>query len=85
MSEDRTSLDAIYEQLTEILREIFDDDTLVATPDLNAEHVAGWDSFANIRLILTIEKTFAVDFAAAQIAALQNVGQLAALIHSKLR
>ena len=78
-------LDSIYERLTEIFRDIFDDETLTATPDLNAEQVAGWDSFANVRLVLTIERTFSMEFAAAEITSLKNVGELAALIQSKLR
>ena len=75
----------IYAGLTAILREIFDDDTLVATPELMADHVEGWDSFAHLRLILAVERRFGVDFAAAQIASMTNVGDLAQLVASKLR
>ncbi|HTA37669.1 MAG TPA: acyl carrier protein [Candidatus Acidoferrales bacterium] len=79
------STDEVYQKLTEILRDLFDDDTLVATPDLTADQVAGWDSFAHLRLMLTVERTFGIDFAASQITALKNVGELAALIQSKLQ
>lgn len=78
------SLDAIYERLTEILQDVFDDDTLVARPDLTADQVDGWDSFAHLRLIFAVEKSFGVNFAASQISALQNVGDLAQLINSKV-
>lgn len=79
------SSEEIYKQLTEILRDLFDDDSLVATPELTAGQVAGWDSFAHLRLMLTIERTFGIDFAASQITSLKNVGELAALIQSKLQ
>jgi acyl carrier protein len=79
------STDEIYKQLTEILRDLFDDDTLVATPELTAGQVDGWDSFAHLRLMLTVERTFGIDFAASQITSLKNVGELAALIQSKLQ
>jgi acyl carrier protein len=75
--------DEIYQKLTEIMRDLFDDDTLVATPELTAASVAGWDSFAHLRLMLTVERTFGVDFAASEITSLKNVGELAALIQSK--
>ncbi|MBV8155026.1 MAG: acyl carrier protein [Candidatus Eremiobacteraeota bacterium] len=75
----------MYDRLTGIIREVFDDDTLVATPDLIADHVDGWDSFAQIRLIVHVERAFGVDFAAAEIASFDNVGDLAARIHSKLQ
>jgi acyl carrier protein len=77
-------MDNIYEKLTDILRHVFDDDTLVARPDLTAEQVSGWDSFAHLRVILAVEEAFRVRFSASQITSLQNVGDLASLIHSKL-
>jgi acyl carrier protein len=79
------SSDEIYKRLTEILRDLFDDDSLVATPELTASQVAGWDSFAHLRLMLTVERSFGIDFAASQITSLKNVGELAALIQSKLQ
>jgi acyl carrier protein len=78
------SSDEIYQKLTEIIRDLFDDDTLVATPQLTADQVDGWDSFAHLRLMLTVERTFGIDFAASQITSLKNVGELADLIQSKL-
>ena len=77
-------MDNIYEKLTYILRNVFDDDTLVARPDLTADQVRGWDSFAHLRLILAVEEAFSVRFSASQITSLQNVGDLARLIHAKL-
>ncbi len=74
----------MYERLTELLRDVFDDDTLVARPDLTADQVAGWDSFAHLRLIFAVEKAFGVKFAASQISSLKNLGELAALIEAKI-
>ena len=75
--------EAIYTKLSEILREVFDDDELVARPDLTADQVDGWDSFAHLRLITTVERSFQVRFTAAQVSALKNVGELAELVQSK--
>ena len=69
--------DALYAKLTEILRNIFDDDSLVATRELTADQVDGWDSFAQLRLILAVEDGFGVKFAASEISNLKNVGELA--------
>lgn len=76
-------LDAIYEKLSDILRDQFDDDDIVARPDLTANDVDGWDSFAHIRLMLAVERSFGVSFSASQISSLNNVGDLANLIASK--
>ena len=78
------SPDAIYQRLTDVLRDVFDDDSIVARPDLTADQVAGWDSFAHLRVIFGVEKSCGVKFAASQIAGLKNVGELADLIGSKL-
>jgi acyl carrier protein len=73
----------LYSRLTSIFREVFENDALVATPELMARDVEGWDSLNHIRLVLTVQKAFGVKFAAHEIANLQNVGQLAALIQKK--
>ena len=76
-------LDVIYTRLTEILREQFDDDGIVARPDLTAHEVDGWDSFAHLRLMLAVEEAFDVSFSASQLATFKNVGELADLIAAK--
>lgn len=74
----------IYPKLTEIFRNVFDDDTLEAIPTLTAKDVPGWDSLRNIRLMLTIERAYGVRFSATEIGRLQNVGDLARLVQAKL-
>ena len=34
----------IYKQLTEVFRDLFDDDTIVLTPETTAGDIAGWNS-----------------------------------------
>jgi acyl carrier protein len=73
----------LYDRLTSILRDVFENDTLVAAPGLTAKDVDGWDSLNHIRLVLTVQKAFGVKFAAHEVANLKNVGELAALIQKK--
>jgi acyl carrier protein len=74
---------AVYEKLTEILQNVFDDEELVATADLTADDVLGWDSFANIRIMMAIEESFGINFSAAETLSARNVGDLASLIQTK--
>lgn len=74
----------IYAKLTEIFRDIFDDDNLQVTPELTAKDVDEWDSLNHIRLVLSVERAFSVTFSAAQVDRLKNVGEFAELIGSKL-
>ncbi len=74
----------LYSKLTEIMREVFDHETLVAAPELTAADVDGWDSLAHIRLILAIERAYNIKFSASQINNLKNVGELVGQIQAKL-
>lgn len=74
---------AIYQQLTRVFAEVFDDDAIVLTPTTTAEDVDGWDSLNHIRLIVSVEKAFQIKFSTPEIAKLKNVGELVALIASK--
>ena len=73
----------IYVRLTNIFKEVFDDDNLVVNPTMTAEDVDEWDSLNHIRLVLTIEKSFGLKFSAAEVGNLKNVGEFVALIQSK--
>jgi acyl carrier protein len=73
----------IINQLTPIFVDVFDDDDLIIDPSTTAGDVDGWDSLAHIRLIVAIEKVFAMRFSASEISNLENVGEMAELIISK--
>jgi acyl carrier protein len=74
----------IYAQLTTIFHDVFDDDTIVLTPELTAADVPDWDSFNHINLIVAIETRFKIKFHTAELEQLHSVGHLAALIQAKL-
>ena len=73
----------IYARLTEVFGQVFDDDSIVLTPELSAKDVDGWDSLAHIRLILTVERTFKIKFSTSDVAKLAKVGDLVAIIKSR--
>jgi len=75
---------AIYAQLTTIFRDLFDEDTLVLTPELTAAEVPDWDSFNHINLIVAVELHFKIKFQTAELEALHTVGHLAELVEAKL-
>jgi acyl carrier protein len=75
--------DDIYERIAPIFRDVFDDDALTIGPETTAADVEGWDSLAHIRLIVSVERSFGIKFTAAEVGALENVGDFVALIGSK--
>ena len=66
-----------------IFRDVFDDEDIQINVDTTANDIDGWDSLAQIRLILQIEKRLSLHFDASEIEKLENVGQMAELISQK--
>jgi acyl carrier protein len=78
-----TTTTPILARLTDLLRDILDDDDVTLTPETSARDVPGWDSLANVRFMLAIEGEFGLRLAAAEVARLDNVGDLVALIDAR--
>lgn len=74
----------IYRSLTEIFRDVFDDDSIELTPSTTAADIEGWDSMAHVGLIVAIEERMHVKFKSSELEALHNVGQLAGVLEYKL-
>jgi acyl carrier protein len=68
--------DVVLLKLREVFRDVFDVDSIVLRDDLTAKDVKGWDSIANIRLMLSVEQEFGFRFAAGEISELRNLGEL---------
>ena len=74
----------IYDALTDVARDVFDEDTLQLGPETRAPDVPGWDSQGNIMLIVAAEQRFGVRFRPAEFESLRNVGDFVSLIAAKL-
>ncbi len=74
----------VYQQLTEIFRDVFLRDDLVLLPELTAKDVKGWDSFKQIEIIIATEEKFGVKFGTRELDSLRNVGDLARAVLAKL-
>ena len=76
--------DDVWQRLTGVFRDVFDDDSIVIGPETTAKDIEGWDSLANIELLVAIEKSFnRVKFNTGEVASLRNVGELVAAIKRK--
>lgn len=74
----------ITDKLTPIFCDVLDNDELIISETTTASDVEGWDSLANIRIMVSVEKVFRIRFSAAEISNLINVGALAELVLTKL-
>src|SRR5215831_14771161 len=73
----------VYSQLTEIFVDLFDNDSIVLTPQTSADQIEEWDSLHHITLIVAIESRFGIKFKTAELEGLRNVGHLVELIERK--
>lgn len=73
-------METTLSRLTAVFRDVFDDDTIVLTPDTSADDIDDWDSLMHVTLLVNIEKAFAIKFSSAQVALLKDVAELIELI-----
>ena len=71
------------QKVTEVFRDVFDDDSLVITPETSAADIEGWDSVMHVSLLLNVEKALGVKFTSTQIASMTKVGDMLTIIDSR--
>ena len=74
----------IYEKLTGIFHDLFDDDSIVLSATTSSVDVQGWDSLAQVRLLVAAEQAFGIRFMTSEVEGLPNVGELVTIIDQKL-
>lgn len=72
------------ERLTEVFREVFNDNSIIIDPNTTANDVEGWDSLSHVDLIIAVETTFKIRFRQSELLSFGNVGDMLACIQSKL-
>ncbi len=73
----------ILKELQPIFQDVFDDETLEITDKTTAADIEEWDSLAQIRLVVAIEKQFGIKFAFGELQNTSNVGDMIKLIQKK--
>lgn len=73
----------IQDELQDIFRRVFEDDTIELVDEMDASDVAAWDSLNHINLIVEVERHFDIKFRNSEIARMQCVGDLIGIIEKK--
>jgi acyl carrier protein len=74
----------IYSRLAHVFADVFDQEDIAITSDTTSADVLGWDSLNHLRLIASVEQTFAIRFSASEVKEARNVGEFVGLIATKL-
>lgn len=72
--------DDIIERLTEVFREVFDDDSIKINDRTTANDIEEWDSLEHINLIEAVEKEFSMRFQMREVSGMKDVGEMADII-----
>ena len=78
------SREEIYEQLNEVFRDVFDDDTIEVNDQTTSRDIEDWDSLEHINLMAAVESEFGIKFSMGQVVTMKNVGEMADIILQKV-
>ena len=74
----------IYERLTAVFRDVFDDESLTISDNTTANDIEDWDSIEHITLVGAVENEFGVRFKMGEISTMKNVGEMVDIILSQI-
>ncbi|MDE7398397.1 MAG: acyl carrier protein [Oscillospiraceae bacterium] len=74
------SKEQIMERLTEIFRDVFDDESIEISDSTTADDIEAWDSLEHITLISAVEKAFKMRFTMREVSGMKNVGEMAEIL-----
>ena len=74
----------VYEQLNEVFRDVFDDDSITVNDATTSDDIEEWDSLEHINLIAAVEQEFGMRFSMGQVVSMKNVGEMVDIILSQV-
>ncbi|MBE6855426.1 MAG: acyl carrier protein [Ruminococcus sp.] len=74
------SNEAILNRLTDVFRDVFDDDSIVISAQTTANDIEEWDSIEHINLISAVEAEFGMRFQMKEVSGMKNVGEMLAIL-----
>lgn len=80
MSDD---FDNVLSGIQAVCREVFEDPSLVLTPQTTAEDVPNWDSLNHLNVVAVVEQRFGVRFRTSELESLRNIGDFVSTVLAK--
>ncbi len=70
----------IIKRLTDVFRDVFDDDSLIIGENTTSADIDDWDSIEHINLIGAVEDEFGMRFKMREVSGMKNVGEMIDII-----
>ena len=74
----------VFQKLTEIFRNNFDDERICLSDSTSAQDIEEWDSLEQVNLVVAIQSEFKIRFQLDEVNAMRNVGEMVDGILSKV-
>jgi acyl carrier protein len=75
---------SVHDRIEEIVRLLFNDESIQLADETVAADIPGWDSLAHVNLLFSVEQEFGVQFDDAEATQFRTVGELRGEIERKL-
>jgi acyl carrier protein len=72
-------------ELQSVFRDVFEDQSLIITPETTANNIKMWDSLSHMVLMTSIEEKFNIKFSFNEVMGFDKVGDLIDTIEKKLK
>ncbi len=79
------SREDIKTKLTEIFRDVFDDEDIEISDTTTADDIEEWDSLEHITLISAVEKAFKMRFTMKEVSSMKNVGEMMTILEERAK
>jgi acyl carrier protein len=66
----------MLENVNEVFRDVFDDESITVGDATTAADIEDWDSLEHINLVLAIEQKFNMKFTMGEVTGMKNVGEM---------
>lgn len=70
----------VFERLTEVFRDVFDDEDIVLSDSTTSDDIEDWDSFEHINLVVAVEEEFSFKIPMGKVVTMKNVGEMVDII-----
>lgn len=70
----------VVKRLTQVFRDVFDDDSIVISDSTTSADIEDWDSIEHINLVDAVEKEFGLRFKMREVSGMKNVGEMIDII-----
>ena len=78
------SREEVFERLSEVFRDVFDDESIEVNENTTSADIEDWDSLEHISLMSAVEQEFGIRFSMGQIQSMKNVGEMVNIILSQM-